>query len=147
MLVLPKIGEIKVRWSRTLPSPSTVTVIRDAAGRFYASFVVESDPVADLERMPDTEVDCGIDLGLTHFAVLSDGRKTDGPKFLRRAEKKLKKAQRALFRKQRGSANRAKARIKVAQFGDPHPNEGLGESLQRVRAEPGFGKGGTTPAP
>jgi putative transposase len=52
MLVLPKIGEIKVRWSRTLPSvPSTVTVIRDAAGRFYASFVVESDPVADLERM------------------------------------------------------------------------------------------------
>ncbi|ELP63440.1 transposase, IS605 OrfB family protein [Streptomyces turgidiscabies Car8] len=57
----------------------------------------------------------GIDLGLTHFAVLSDGTKIDSPRFLRRAEKKLKKAQRELSRKRKGSKNRAKARVKVAR--------------------------------
>ncbi len=45
----------------------------------------------------------GIDLGLTHFAVLSDGRKIASPRFLRRAEKKLRRAQRELSRKQKGS--------------------------------------------
>jgi putative transposase len=57
----------------------------------------------------------GIDLGLTHFAVLSDGRKIASPRFLRRAEKKLKRAQRALSRKHEGSQNRDKARVKVAR--------------------------------
>jgi putative transposase len=58
----------------------------------------------------------GIDLGLTTFAVLSDGKRIDSPRFLRRAERRLKKAQRALFRKQRGSRNRGKARIRVAKL-------------------------------
>jgi putative transposase len=117
-LLLPKIGEVKVRWSRRLPSvPTSVTVIRDAAGRFFASFVVETDPDADLARMPEAGglPSVGIDLGLTHFAVLSDGTKIDSPRFLRRAEKKLKKAQRELSRKQKRSKNRGKARLKVAR--------------------------------
>ncbi|MGW4494120.1 RNA-guided endonuclease InsQ/TnpB family protein [Streptomyces sp. NPDC004376] len=57
----------------------------------------------------------GIDLGLTHFAVLSDGRKIDSPRFLRRAEKRLKKAQRELSRKEKDSKNRDKARVRVAR--------------------------------
>ena len=57
----------------------------------------------------------GIDLGLTHFAVLSDGRKIASPQFLRRAQKKLRRAQRSLSRKQKGSRNRDKARVKVAR--------------------------------
>ncbi|MFF1682089.1 RNA-guided endonuclease InsQ/TnpB family protein [Streptomyces sp. NPDC058256] len=117
-LSLPKIGEVRVKWSRTLPSvPSSVTVIRDAAGRYFASFVIETDPDADLARMPDAEglPSVGIDLGLTHFAVLSDGTKIDSPRFLRRAEKKLKKTQKELSRKQKGSRNREKARLKVAR--------------------------------
>ena len=57
----------------------------------------------------------GIDLGLTHFAVLSDGRKIASPRFLRRAENKLRRAQRALSRKEKGSRNRDKARVKVAR--------------------------------
>ena len=57
----------------------------------------------------------GIDLGLAHFAVLSDGTKIDAPRFLRRAEKKLKREQRSLSRKAKGSKNRDKARIKVAR--------------------------------
>ncbi|MEU9366419.1 RNA-guided endonuclease TnpB family protein [Streptomyces avermitilis] len=115
-LNLPKIGEVKVAWSRTLPTrPSSVTVVKDSAGRYFASFVIGTDPAADAARMPDTDRAIGIDLGLTHFAVLSDGTKIDSPRFLRRAEKKLKKAQQALSRKQKGSKNRDKARLKVAR--------------------------------
>ncbi|WP_327315816.1 RNA-guided endonuclease InsQ/TnpB family protein [Streptomyces sp. NBC_01235] len=124
-LNLPKVGAVKVKWSRTLPAqPSSVTVIKDAAGRYFASFVIETDPAADATRMPDTGQTVGIDLGLTlpqtpsggtPIAVLSDGTKIDSPRFLRRAEKKLKKAQRELSRKQKGSKNREKARLKVAR--------------------------------
>jgi putative transposase len=111
-LRLPKIGDVPVRWSRTLPSaPSSVTVIKDAAGRYFASFVVQVVPQA----LPGTETVIGIDLGLTHFAVLSDGRKIASPRFLRRAEKKLRRAQQALSRKEEGSKNRDKARVKVAR--------------------------------
>ncbi len=111
-LRLPKIGDVPVRWSRPLPSgPSSVTVIKDAAGRYFASFVVETVP----DALPRTKPVVGIDLGLTHFAVLSDGRKIDSPRFLRRAEKKLKRRQRGLSRKQKGSRNRDKARVKVAR--------------------------------
>ncbi|SEG64624.1 putative transposase [Thermomonospora echinospora] len=111
-LRLPKIGDIPVRWSRDLPSdPSSVTVIKDAAGRYFASFVVE---VGD-EPLPETASEVGIDLGLTHFAVLSDGRKIDNPRFLRRAERRLKKAQQALSRKEKGSNNRKKAVVRVAR--------------------------------
>ncbi|WP_037766228.1 RNA-guided endonuclease InsQ/TnpB family protein [Streptomyces sp. 142MFCol3.1] len=112
-LRLPKIGDIAVKWSRPLPSvPSTVTVIKDAAGRYFASFVVETEPS---EVLPETVPEVGIDLGLSHFAILSDGTKIDSPRFLRRAEKKLKKAQQALSRKAKGCNNRGKARLKVAR--------------------------------
>ncbi len=115
-LNLPKIGAVKVKWSRTLPAPpSSVTVIKDAAGRYFASFVIGTDLSADATVMPDSDQAVGIDLGLTHFAVLSDGRVIDSPQFLRRAGKKLKKAQRDLSRKQKGSKNREKARLKVAR--------------------------------
>jgi len=111
-LRLPRIGDVPVRWSRDLPSePSSVTVIRDSAGRYFASFVVQAGPVT----LPAAEPVAGIDLGLTHFAVLSDGRKIACPRFLRRAENKLRRAQRSLSRKEEGSRNRARARVKVAR--------------------------------
>jgi putative transposase len=111
-LRLPKIGDVAVRWSRPLPSqPSSVTVIKDSAGRYFASFVIQNQA----GPLPETEPVIGIDLGLTHFAVLSDGRKIASPRFLRRAERKLKRAQRMLSRKQDGSQNRDKARVKVAR--------------------------------
>jgi putative transposase len=111
-LRLPKIGDVPVRWSRSLPAePSSVTVVKDAAGRYFASFVVE---VGD-EPLPRIASEMGIDLGLTYFAVLSDGRKIDNPRFLRRAERRLRKAQQNLSRKAKGSANRNKAVVKVAR--------------------------------
>ena len=101
-----------MRWSRPLPSePSSVTVIRDSAGRYFATFVVQTGPGA----LPEAEPVIGIDLGLKHFAVLSDGRKIASPRFLRRAENKLRRAQRSLSRKQQGSRNRDKARVTVAR--------------------------------
>ena len=75
-LRLPRIGDVPVRWSRDLPSePSSVTVIRDSAGRYFASFVIATRPVTVPGTGPVTGPVIGIDLGLTHFAVLSDGRK------------------------------------------------------------------------
>jgi len=75
------------------------------------SFVVDTEP----DILPELEAECGIDLGLSAFAVLSDGTKIDSPRFLRRAEKKLKRLQRELSRKAKRSKNRARARIKVAR--------------------------------
>ncbi|WP_053617442.1 RNA-guided endonuclease TnpB family protein [Nocardiopsis sp. NRRL B-16309] len=112
-LSLPRVGDVKVRWSRNLPSaPTSVTVIKDAADRYFASFVVET--TAD-EMLPETTPEVGIDLGLTHFAVLSDGTTVTNPRFLRRAERKLRKAQRDLSRKAKGSNNKEKARHRVAR--------------------------------
>ncbi|WP_433199655.1 RNA-guided endonuclease InsQ/TnpB family protein [Dactylosporangium sp. CS-047395] len=112
-LRLQKIGNVEVRWSRRLPSdPSSVTVVKDAAGRYFASFVVQTTD----EPLPEVDSEVGIDLGLTYFAVMSDGTKIAAPKFLRRAVRKLKRLQQAVSRKQRGSQNRAKAVVKVARM-------------------------------
>ncbi len=107
-----KVGELKVSWSRELPSdPSSVTVIKDAGGRYFVSFVV----VADDRPLPELEAEVGIDLGPATFAVCSDGKTIVSPRFLRQAERRLKKAQQALSRKEEGSKNRAGARIRVAR--------------------------------
>lgn len=112
-LRLPKVGDVAVRWSRDLPSdPSSVTVVKDASGRYFASFVVMTD---GSEVLPETTPEVGIDLGLTHFAVMSDGTKVTSPKFFRRAERKLKKAQQSLSRKAKGSSNRKRAVVRVAK--------------------------------
>uniref|UniRef100_UPI001FDEEAAD RNA-guided endonuclease InsQ/TnpB family protein n=1 Tax=Streptomyces yerevanensis TaxID=66378 RepID=UPI001FDEEAAD len=114
-LRLPNIGDVRVRWSRELPSdPSSVTVIKDATGRFFASFVIETEdkPLPELDW---EETDTGIDLGLSSYAVLR-GRKIASPKFFRRQEKKLRRAQRKLSRCAKGSGNRRKAKLAVAKI-------------------------------
>jgi len=111
-LRLPGVGDVPVRWSRDLPSaPSSVTVTMDAAGRYHASFVVD---VPD-QPLPLVPHEVGIDLGLTHFAVLSDGTKVDAPRLARKAQAKLRTAQKELARRQKGSARRERARRKVAR--------------------------------
>ena len=110
-LYVAKVGEIKVRWSRPLPSvPSSVTVIREPDGRYYASFVIERSA----SPMPACEREAGIDVGLDRLAVTSDGQIIANPRFLRAKQRHLARAQRALSRKAKGSANRAKARRRVA---------------------------------
>src|SRR5664280_1533590 len=106
-----KVGDVRVVWSRVLPSvPSSVTVIREADGRYYASFVVE---VADTP-LPQSTNDVGIDLGLTSLAVLSTGEVVQNPAYLRRRARALARLQRSLARKTKGSKRRAKAAGRVA---------------------------------
>ena len=110
-LYVAKVGEIRVRWSRPLPSePSSVTVIREPDGRYYASFVVKRAAAP----LPTCDHEVGIDVGLDRLAVTSNGEIFANPRFLRAKARRLASAQRALSRAQKGSANRAKARRRVA---------------------------------
>jgi IS605 OrfB family transposase len=111
-LSLPKVGDVRVRWSRPLPAePSSVTITLDGAGRYHASFVVEVTQAP----LPLASQAVGVDLGLTSFAVLSTGEKVANPRWLRAREKALRRSQRNLSRKQRGSKNRVKARQRLAR--------------------------------
>ena len=106
-------GPLAIRWSRELPcAPSSCTVSLDRAGRYHISFVVNVEPVL----LEELNRNIGLDLGLTHFAIGSDGVKFDNPQFLRRDLDRLAKAQRKLARTQKGSKNRAKAKLKVARI-------------------------------
>ncbi len=110
-LHVAKVGQIRLRWSRPLPSvPSSVTVIREPDGRYYASFVVDR-PATPL---PACAREVGVDVGLNRLATTSDGEVIANPRFLRAKERKLAHAQQALSRKAKGSANRVKARRRVA---------------------------------
>ncbi|MCD0442924.1 transposase [Glycomyces sp. A-F 0318] len=116
-LRLPKVGDLRVAWSRELPSePSSVTIVKSPTGKYFASFVVAvEDGSQELEPLADPEAETGVDLGLKDFAVLRGGKSIDNPRFFRRLERKLRREQRALSRKMKGSANRAKARLEVAK--------------------------------
>lgn len=115
-LRLAKMREpLAIRWSRTLPKAAkltTVTVTKDAAGRYFVSLLCD-DSVVD---KPASEGMVGVDLGLTHFAVLSSGERIAAPKALAKYEEKLANLQRRLEKKQKGSANRQKAKLKVARL-------------------------------
>lgn len=112
-LALAKMSEaLDIRWSRELPGePSTVTVSRDSANRWFVSILTE-DTITEL---PNTDAEVGIDVGLTALATLSTGEKITNPRHERRDRRKLAKAQRTLAHKEKGSNNREKARRKVAR--------------------------------
>lgn len=114
-VTLPKIGRVRYESSRPLPSEaSSVTLILEPDGRYYVSFVVD----VHSEALAPVEPVAGVDVGLADLAVVarSDGtrEKHSNPRWLRAKERRLARAQRALSRKQRGSANREKARHRVA---------------------------------
>jgi putative transposase len=115
-LRLAKMTEpLAIRWSRKIPSGArvtTVTVSRDTAGQYFVSLLC-NDTVA---ARPEVADKVGIDLGLTHFAIMSSGEKIAAPNTFRKQEAKLVKLQRRLMKKQNGSANREKARRKVARL-------------------------------
>ena len=109
------VAPLDIRWSRPLPDgadPSQVTVSRDAAGRWFVSLLVEET----ITPHASTDAAVGVDLGITTLAALSTGEKVTNPKYEKADRAKLAKAQRNLARKKKGSANRAKARLKVARI-------------------------------
>jgi putative transposase len=106
-------GPLEIVWSRPLPEgaePSTVTVSRDPAGRWHVSILVETT----LAHAPTTDRVAGVDSGITSLLTLSTGEKITNPRHERRDRERLARAQRALARKEKGSAN-PKARLRVAR--------------------------------
>ena len=114
-LFLTKVGDVRVRWSRSLPSePSSVTIIREPDGHYYASFVV--DVVAT--PLPMVEREAGVDLGVARLAMVADsvGQRTEiaNPRHLGRKLRRLRRLEREKSRRQKGSNNRDKTRRRLA---------------------------------
>jgi putative transposase len=98
---LSKVGDVKIKLHRPLEGESkTLTVQRDAVGNWYACFscVVAAQP------LPPTDKVVGVDVGLTHFATLSDGSQVDNPRFFRQDEQALAKVQRRLAKESKGTS-------------------------------------------
>ncbi|MCK9869131.1 transposase [Nocardiopsis dassonvillei] len=107
---------LKVAWSwpqidLAALDPTTVIVSREADGRWYATFAVDTDGP---DPAPDTGSEVGVDLGVKDFATLSTGEKIANPRHLERKARNLKRYQRRMARKQPGSNNRRKAKRRVA---------------------------------
>lgn len=110
---LAKIGHVKMIVSRSLPSaPTSVTIIKDTIGRYFASFVVEIEQPLP----PSSNNSCGIDLGLAHFAILSSGEKIDNPQWHKKRLKRIKRANRRLAKAQRGSKRRERRKRILAKL-------------------------------
>jgi len=109
---LPKVGWVKLKCHRAMEGkPKSVTVSKAKSGKHFVSILCEVDK--ELPK-PNRLTPVGVDLGLTSFAILSTGEKVDSPRFLRKTEQQLVRTQRRLSRKKKGSANRRRARLRVA---------------------------------
>jgi len=110
---LPKLGLIRFAKSREVKGRIlSATIRRNSSGNYFVSLIVESE----VSELPKTESAVGVDVGIKDLAILSDGTRYPNPKFFRKLEEKLAKAQRVLSRRRTGGSNWHKARIKVAQI-------------------------------
>jgi len=109
---LAKIGNLIPIWSRESPSePTSVTVIKDGANRYFLSFVVE----VESNQIGAKNQSIGIDLGLKTFAVMSNGEKAESPKYSKQ-DRKIRQLQRKLARQQKDSKRRNKIRLRIAKL-------------------------------
>ncbi|PHO08047.1 transposase [Thermoanaerobacterium thermosaccharolyticum] len=120
-LKVPKLKTtIKVKQHRTFEGKiKSVTISKTPTGKYYASILVETE----VEKLPNTDKKVGIDLGLKNFLVLSDGTKIENPKWLGKTEKRIKKVQRDLSRKQKDSRSYEKTRMKLAKLHEKISNQ------------------------
>lgn len=118
----PKVGDVEAVIHREIVGQiKTVTVSKNPCGHYYASILTDDDI-----PMPTISTDgkaIGIDVGLTHLAITSDGSKFDNPHFIAKSEKNLKRKQQSLSRKKKGSKSRNKARIQVARVHERIKNQ------------------------
>jgi putative transposase len=116
MLTLAKLNEpLDIHWHRPLPKgtkPSSVTISKDCANRYFISILVEDK----IETLPVVNKMVGLDLGIQSMVALSTGETVGNPRYFAKDEKKLAKAQRRHAKKMKGSKNRQKARLKVARI-------------------------------
>lgn len=114
---LPKYGKVSFNRDRTFNGAvrhSTVT--KSSTGRYFISILVETDISKETLKPIQDITSVGVDLGINHFAILSDGRKIENPKNLIKAQRNLRIAQRSLSRKKKGSNRRNKQRLAVAKI-------------------------------
>lgn len=112
-IYLPKVGNVRIRLSRPLEgSVKTLSIKRDACGDWWAVFTCE----VTAQPLPASGASVGIDRGITALIATSDGELVDNPKHFTKAEKALRKAQRRLARRKKGSTRREKARLVVAKL-------------------------------
>jgi putative transposase len=115
-LTLAKMNEpLDIHWHRPLPTgakPSSVTITKDSANRYFVSILVKED----IKPLPVVKKMVGLDLGIKSLVALSTGEAIGNPRYFAKDEKKLAKAQRRHARKKKGSKNRQKARLKVAKI-------------------------------
>ncbi|MGP5019720.1 MULTISPECIES: RNA-guided endonuclease InsQ/TnpB family protein [Halomonadaceae] len=123
---IPKLTPIKARIHRDITGTlKSITLTRTTTGKYYASVLVDDGEEAPAP-LQTVDAVLGVDMGLTHLAIDSDGNKTANPRFLKRARANLRRKQKALSRCQKGSKGRAKARLKLAK---------AHERLANVRAD------------
>ena len=110
---LPKLGWVNFAKSREAEGRIvSATVSRSPAGKYFVSVLCE----VEIKQLPPVSNNVGIDLGIKHFAITSTGKKTDNPKYYRKHEKQLARAQCKHARRQKGGSNREKARVQVARL-------------------------------
>lgn len=112
-LKLPNIGSIKINWSQ-IPKgiPKMATISKTATGKYFVSFMCE----IEIEQFPKTGAVIGIDVGIKDVIVTSDGYFSGAPKFTYKYQRELRKAQRNLSKKTKGSNRWKKQRIVVAKI-------------------------------
>ena len=110
---LPKIGLVRVKKHRDFDGLiKSVTVSQNPSGKYYVSVLVDQE---EKEKLPISNNEIGIDLGIKEFCITSDGEMIENPKYLRKSEKKLRKLQKDLSRCKKGRKKKKKCRIKVAK--------------------------------
>ncbi|NEQ11922.1 MAG: transposase [Moorea sp. SIO4E2] len=119
ILTLPKFGKVKMIYHRPIPEGfkiKTATISRKADG-YYVTLSIQDDSVPNVIPVDSASDPVGIDMGLKSFLIKSDGSEVPIPQYYRKAQKRLKKIQKAVSRSKKGSNNRKKA---VSQLGKVH---------------------------
>ena len=127
VITLPKVkGGIKAVFTREVVGKvKTVTITKTPTGKYYASVLVDNDDVIPTPTTIEPSQTLGIDLGLSHLLITSDGQKVDNPRFLTKSLTRLGVAQKKLSRKAKGSNNSERQRIVVAQCHEGIANQRL----------------------
>src|SRR5690606_6059485 len=120
-LKLPKLKtKVKIKQHRQFKGViKSATISKIPTGKYYVSILVDTK----IEKLPAVDKKVGIDLGLKYFAILSDGTKIENPKWLRKTEGRIRKIQRDLSRKQKGSKNYEKTRLRLAKLYEKIANQ------------------------
>lgn len=128
---LPKIGYMKIRQHREFNGLiKSCTISQVPSGKYFISILVDTENI----QLSKCNNKVGIDMGLKDFAITSDGKVFSNPKWLRKSEERLRKLQKDLSRKKKGSKNRNKARLKVAKLHEKISNQRK-DFLQKVSSQ------------